>query len=212
MAKKMTKNAMMVKMNQLTHNDEACEDVAGVRYPVGQAVKLLVKRSLDRIVNLRFLKHLAHFSGVANFQHAHHPVALHDFSAAQNVIRRIGGLFVKMSRVDGLCAQRLAGERRFIHTERNGVKQLAVGRNLIAGVEDDDVAYHHILTRYGGHGAVAHHLNKLIVVYLIENFERLVGFLLKDERQRGCKTDGHEDADRLKEHLPVFFQAEILIK
>ena len=199
-------------MYELGHDDDAREDVGGVGNPVGQAVELLVEGSLDGVVDLCLLEDFSHFGGIAYLEDAHHAVALHDLGAAQHVVGGIGGFGVEVGGVNSLAAVGLACERGLVDAQRYGVKQFAVGRNLVSGVEDDDVSHHHVLARDGGHGAVAQHLYRLVVVYLVENLECLVGLLLEQEAQASGQQDGHEDADGLEEDFPILAEAEVLVE
>ncbi len=94
----------MEEMDELSHYDESGEDVADVGNEVGQSVELLVERRLHGVVDLRLHEHFAHLGGVANFQHAHHAMALHHLGAAKHVVGGIGGFLVEACGVSGLGA------------------------------------------------------------------------------------------------------------
>ena len=91
-------------VDELPHYNQSGKRIAGIRNPSGKPVELLVKRRFDRIVNLRFLIHLAHLGGITHLEGTHHAMSLHDFRPAQHMIGRIGGVTVKMLRVGGLGA------------------------------------------------------------------------------------------------------------
>ena len=106
---------------------------------------------------------------------------------------------------------RHAGERRLVDAERHGLEESAVGRHLIAGIDDDNIAHHHIFAWHLGGLTVAYHLHGLVVVHLIENGELSVGLQLEVESHAGGQDDGNEDADWLEEHTGVFAQTPVLI-
>lgn len=112
-----------------------------------------------------------------------------------------------------MAAHGLAGECRLVDIETHRLKQIAVGRYLLAGVEHHDVAYHYIAARnLGAVAAVAYHLHRLVVVDLIEDRELAVGLYLKPERQTGRQQYGHEYADRLEEHRHPLVERIVFIE
>ena len=121
------------------------------------------------------------------------------------------GLGVEVGRVGGLVADGLAGERRLVDVEHHGLQQFAVGRDLLAGVENHDVAHHDVLAGHLHGVAVADHLHGLVVVHLVEQRELLVGLQLEDEGQPRGQQDGDEDADGLEEYAGAFMQAPELV-
>ncbi len=198
------------------HDDAAYDDGCGesVGYlgdEVAESVELLVERRLDAVVNLCGLEHLAVLGLVAHGEDLHHAVAFHNLGAAHGVVGGEGGVGVELRRVGALVAHRLAGEGRLVDVQRHGLEQLAVGRNFLAGVEDDDVAHDHVLARNLGDIAVADDLHRLVVVHLIEQGELAVGLKLEDE----CQTRGQEYGDEysygFEEYSSAFAESPVLV-
>ena len=78
-------------------------------------------------------------------------------------------------------AYRLAGECRFVDAEAYRFQQNAVGRNLVAGVENHDVVYHDIFSGNLCNAPVADHLHGLLVVDLIQDGELAFRLVFKIE-------------------------------
>ncbi len=100
--------------------------------------------------------------------------------------------------IGGLLTYRLTGERRFVDAQRDSLEQFAVGRNLFSGGYDDDVTDNDIFFRYLDCVAVSDHLNRLVVIYLIQKRELAVGLQLEKESQTGGEQDRDEYADRFE--------------
>ena len=186
--------------------------IACIGDPAGESVKLFVERSLDRTVDLGFLKHFPHLGCVTYLKGSHHAVPFHHLCAAHYMVRRICGVRVEVGGVSGFGTQWLAGECRFVHTECHGVKKYSVSRDFVTGVQKYYVAHHHIFSRDCCRCAVAHHLDEFIVVDLIQYGEGFVGFLFEDECEAGGEKYGDEYAYRLEEHFPVLPQTEVFIE
>ena len=77
---------------------------------------------------------------------------------------------------------------------------MTVGRHLIAGFENHNVAHHHVFAGYRGYVSVAQYLHGHIVVHLVEHLEFLVGIHFHEETHKSGKRDSDENAKRLKEH------------
>ena len=112
----------------------------------------------------------------------------------------------------GLGTHRFARKRRFVHRKSHRVYQAAVGRYLVAGVNIHYIADNHIFTRNSRSASVAHHLNRRVVVHLIENCECLVCAIFEDESQSCSHKYGHKDAYGFEKHHPVLSQPIILIE
>ncbi len=82
-----------------------------------QTVELLIKRSLDTIVNLRRRKHLTVFGGIAYCRNLSQTMSLHDLGPAKYHVRRECGIGIEMLLIHRLVTDRLPGERRFIHAK-----------------------------------------------------------------------------------------------
>ena len=77
---------------------------------------------------------------------------------------------------------------------------MAIGRHLVAGFENHDVAHHNVFTGHRCDISVAKHLHGHIVVHLIEHLKFFVGIHFHEETHESGKSDGDENAKRLKEH------------
>ena len=139
-------------------------------------------------------------------------MSLHHLGAAKHLIARIGRIGVEILGIDGLVTQRFAGKRRLVHAELHGVKQLAVGGYLVSGIDQHDVAHHHIAPGHRGRAPVADHLHRLVVVDLIQNAERCGGLLLENERQPRGQQYRHKYSYRLEKDFPVLPESEIFVE
>ena len=108
-------------------------------------------------------------------------------------------------------AHRFARKCGLVDIERNRLEELAVGGHLLAGIEDHDVAYHHVLLRDLHGVAVADHLYGFVVVDLVEERELLVGLQLEVECKACGEEYGDEDAYRLEEYAGAVVEAVVFI-
>ena len=127
------------------------------------------------------------------------------------MVGREGGVGVEFSFDNGLMADGLTREGGFVDVERDGFEELTVGWHFLAGIEHHDIADYNVFSGDGGDIAVADHLHRFVVVYLIEQRELFVGLHLEEERQPGGQKDGYEYPYRLKEYACAFIEAPILI-
>ncbi len=165
-----------------------------------ESVKLLVQRGLDAVVNLCRFKHLAIFGMVSYGKDAHYAVSLHYFGAAHRVVARKCSIVVKLRRVSCFVAYRLSGECGLVDTQHHRLKQFAVCRHLLAGVEYNNVANNNIFFCDLLRVAVAYNLHRFIIIHLVEQCKFLVGFELEDKCKTCGKKYGNENTYRLKEH------------
>ena len=93
---------------------------------------------------------------------------------------------------------RLAGQRRFIGGEVRGFDQSHVGRNGVAGLQQDDIAGHHLLGRDDAGVAVAPHARRTGAERM-QSFNRARGF------QLGEKADQRVDREHGRDR-GAFFQ------
>ena len=73
-------------MDKLTNDDKTGETIADIGNPICKAIKLLIEGSLDTIINLSFLKDLAHFSSITHFENTHNAMSFHYLSTTHNVV------------------------------------------------------------------------------------------------------------------------------
>ena len=97
------------KVNQLTYYDKTGKNVADICNPVSKTVKLFVEGSLNRIINLCFLEHLAHLGYISDFEDTHHTMTFHNLCATHHMIRGICSILVEVSGICILHAKRFAG-------------------------------------------------------------------------------------------------------
>ena len=186
--------------DEMAHDHAGCDGITKPSDEFAQPVQLLGKRCDMAVVNLRGLEHLAVLRVVTDSRDHEGSVALHDLRSTQDTVGGISGLWVKVSHVSALMADGLTRERRLIDVKPDAVEQVAVGGNLSAGIEHDDVADHDVALRHLTGLAATDDLHGLIVIDLIEDGKLLLGIVLEPEGEARGKQDGDEDADRLKEH------------
>ncbi len=196
---------------QPASHDDCSHKIGYTRYKLSESVKLLIERSLDAIVNLRGLEHPSVLRGIANSCDAHHAMPLHYLGSTHHMVRGEGGVGVKQSRVSSLMAHRLAGERRFIHTQRHSLKQLSIGRNLLTCVQQHDITYHNVTARDLAYPLTAYHRHRLIIVHLIQKLKLLVGFEFKQKSKSGSEQNGYEYTYRLKEYSGILVKHIVLV-
>ena len=136
---------------------------------------------------------------VAHGRDDQHAVAVRHGRAAQHGIRRIGRIGIEEGFVDRLVDLGLARERRLVDLQRDGLDQFAVGRDGLAALDVDDVAHDHIAARNLAHRPAAHHLDRDVVVDLIQAPEAPLRVPLEPESDARGEDDGADDAHRLGE-------------
>ena len=174
--------------------DEGGEYVAYACDYSAEAVELLVKRRFHAVVDLRSYEHFSVLRCVAHLRYPAETVTVDHGCPAQDVIRRVGGFFVEVLRPDGLLHYRLAREGRFVHLQRYGFEQVAVGGHFVARVEHHKVVYDDVAARHFGRMAVPDDLDGLVVVHLVEHVERLVSFDFEPKADTRGQHYGNEDA------------------
>ena len=108
-------------------------------------------------------------------------------------------------------ANRLAGQRRLIDLQCHSLKQFAIGRHLVAGVEHHDIAHDHLSLRHFHRVAIANHDHRLFIVDLIENFKLFLGLIFEIKRKTGGEDYSHKDTDWLEEDLCALVEPDIFI-
>ena len=164
---------------------------------VRQPGQLSVQGCLFTAFDGRLFRHAAGFGGVADGRDDHHAVSVADGRAAQQPVRRIGRFGVEQRLIDKLVGLGFAREGRFIDLQRNGLDQLSVGRNRLAGFEAYQIADDHLAAGNFGHDAVAPHLDGLVVVDLIQPAEAPHGVPFEEKAHARGQQNGADDADGL---------------
>ena len=95
---------------------------------------------------------------------------------------------------------------------RNCLQQFGICRNLLSGMNDDDVINHDLFAWDGGDASIAHHHDWLVIIDLVEDIKLLTGLILEIEGKPCGYQDSHEDAYRFEEYLGAFMQPLVLIK
>ena len=164
---------------------------------VGQFRKLDVQRSLFLALFGGLPRHFAYFGGVAHALYDHRAVPVGDGGSPHHAVRGIRGFLVEVGFVGRLVHHQLSGQARFVDLQRDGFDELSVGRDFLAGVQDDDVADHDVLAGYFVDFAVSDDGDGRLLTHLVEQVELLVGVVLEVEADAGGQEDGEEDADGL---------------
>ena len=113
-------------------------------------------------------------------------MSLHYRRTAHDVIRGIGCLGIEVVRIDGFVDLKFSGQGRFVDLQRNGFDQLSVGGNLLAALEQDDIAYDDLLFRNFAHLAVADDLNRSVIVRAVEQIEFFHRIVFEPESDARC--------------------------
>ena len=92
---------------------------------------------------------------------------------------------------------RLTCERTLVTLQVGGLDQSRVGRNLIARLNNNDIAHNHVMTGNLCHIAVASHLHRLLLAEGCEGVKLTRGVHLKHEAH-GC---GYEDGEEYAQGL-----------
>ena len=202
-----SKAAVDVVDGQAPQHDGRAHDVAAPGYPAAQLVKLLHERGLEVVLNLGVGIDFAILGGIAHVGHLHHAMALAHARTAQQHVGGIGGLGVAVLLAVRLAGCRLAGERALVDGHLHAVEQLAVGRYFLAGIEQHHIAHYNVAAGHLGDFALAHDLDRGVVVHLVENVKFLVGvYLYKKTHHRG-QHDGQKYAQWLEQHVGGLVQA-----
>ena len=123
----------------------------------------------------------------------------------------VGGSLVEVFLVHALQAHRFARQCRFVHVQRCCFHQFAVSRNLLAGIENDDIADNNVLAWNLRSVAITNYFHRLVVVHLIKNGELLVSLQFKIEGKSRCEKDGYEYAYGFKEYGSSLSESEVFI-
>ena len=146
-----------------------------------KACQLAVERRLLFALDGRLFGNAPGFGRIAHGRRDHHAVTVGDRSAAQHDVRRIGGIGVEMRLVHRFVNFQFARERGFVDPQRHGLDQLAVDRHRLAALDVDHVPDHDVAARDFVHRTVAHHLDRNIVVDLVQPPETPHGIPLEPE-------------------------------
>ena len=94
---------------------------------------------------------------------------------------------------------RLAGDRRDVDRQLERLDDATVGRDAVAGLQEDHIARHECLGRYAGRDTVAqcHHFLRQ---QLLQGEERLLGPILLPEREHPVHGDDRDDGERQCAH------------
>ena len=148
---------------------------------------------------------------VSHGEHLRQSVSLHDLRPSIDTVRRISGLRVGELLVHSLLVDWLPRQRGLVHAEVDRLKQGGVGRNFLAGlqdenVSDDDVAFgnFHSIT-------VSDHRHFLPVVHAVEQCELMLSLQFEIECQSCGQEYGDEDADRFKKHGKGLMQSPVFV-
>ena len=188
-----------VGMELFSGEDEECEDGDGKARPAdefGQPRQLDVERRLFGALFGRLACHFSDFGRVAHALHPHDAVPVGDRRAAQDGVGGVGGIGVERAPLDRFVHHELSREVRLVHLERNGLEQGAVRRNLLAGVEDHDVARHDLLARDLPDLSFAEDRYGRLLSHGVQQVEFPVGVVFEIEADARCQEDGEEDSDR----------------
>ena len=166
-----------------------------------EARQLAVERRLLVALDGRLLGDAARFGRIAHGRSNQNAVTVRHGRTAQCDVRRIGRFGIEMRLVDGFVHLQFAREGRFVDAQRHGFDQLAVRGHGFAAFDIDHVAHDHVAAGNLADRAVAHHLDRNIVVDLIQPAETPHGVPLEPEPDAGRQNNGAYDADRLGEIL-----------
>ena len=94
-----------------------------------------------------------------------------------------------------LADDRFTRERRFVDLQIDTLVERAVGRNLVARLDDHHIAHDHILASHFHHMSAAAHLHRLFFAQCSQHVEFAGSIHLKPEAHRGGQHNGKDDAD-----------------
>ena len=94
---------------------------------------------------------------------------------------------------------RLAGDGRHVDRQLERLNDTTVGRDAVAGLQEDHIARHECRGRYAGRDTVAqcHHVPRQ---QLLQGEERLLGSILLPEREHPVHGDDRDDGERQRAH------------
>ncbi len=164
---------------------------------VGQLCKLDVQRRLFLALFGGLACHLAYFGGVAHALDDHRAVAVGDGGPPHHAVRGIRGVCVEIGLVGCLVHHQFAGQARLVHLQRDSFDELSVGRDFLAGVQDDDVADDDVLAGYFVDFPAPQDGDGRFLAHLVQQVEFLVGVVFEVEADAGGQEDCEEDADGL---------------
>ena len=184
-----------------------------MRDPQAECPELLVERCFHLLFLLEALFSLSLFGLCSHCGDAIEAVSLYDDASPQQEILRIGGLLAAfLFWLRCLSGEHLSGEGTLIDTQRLGGKDFSVGRHLIAVLQSDNIAHHHVTPFHLKHlrsvlaavgtGWPPQHLHHPLILFLIEQIKLAVGFHLKDEADAGSQHQRHEHARWLHHRHP----------
>ena len=162
---------------------------------LGQPFELAVEGGILFCLHRRLGGHTPELGGVSHANHPGDAVSLDDARPAQDEVPGVGGIGPELLGMDGLKGGGLAGQVGFVDLQGHGFEQLRIGRHLVAGFEQDDVADHDLPFPHLAHLSVADHPHRGIVVHLVEEVEFAGGIDFEPERDAGGQKNGAEYPD-----------------
>ena len=100
----------MEESQKLAYKNKTGTNITALGYESTETLKLLVQRSLNAVVYLRFLEYLTILSAVTDCFYLEYSVTFHNLCATHNMVRRICGIAVEKTFVGSLMTQRLTGK------------------------------------------------------------------------------------------------------
>ena len=161
---------------------------------------------------MRCPENLAVLGTIADLLHTEDTVSLHDFRPTEHIVRWESSLLVEVGLVRALAADRFARKRRLVNMKGCRLKQYAVGRHFRSCLQQNNVAHDNLSFRNLRRIAVTDYLHRFVIIYLVEDSERLVGSLLKEESHPCSKENGNENASRFEKDFIAFVQSVVLIE
>ena len=131
---------------------------------LGQTGELKVQRRLHSGKFGGLAGYLSYLGGVAHSLNASRGAAAHHHGRTQDEVGRIGGLGIGGMAVvyHMLVGHRLARERTLVYLQGGALYQASVGRYLVARLNNDEVAHHHLAACHLKGLALAYHLYGLL--------------------------------------------------
>ena len=96
--------------NQTAEDNQYGKTITCLGDKSGKFIKLFTKWCCFAISHLRRLEHLTASSSISHSKHTGYAVTLHNRTTFHDMVGRIGGIFVKLRRIDGLATLRFASE------------------------------------------------------------------------------------------------------
>ena len=166
---------------------------------LGQTGELKVQRRLHSSKLGGLAGYLAYLGGVAHSLDTSRGAAAHHHGRTQDEVGRIGGLGIGGMAVvyHMLVGHRLARERTLVYLQSGALYQASIGRYLVARLNNDEVAHHHLTARHLKGLALAYHLYGLLFAQGGKTMKLAGGVHLKHEAYGGGQDDGQNDANGL---------------